>query len=85
MITEEYLEGLLQQRIDMGLKGRQSSKSHLKSALYDWRVEQQWSKDSSKVITYEDKRASIDETERYSDELKALLKRQRETGSMFSY
>ena len=55
MITEEYLEGLLQQRIDMGLKGRQSSKSHLKSALYDWRVEQQWSKDSSKVITYEDK------------------------------
>lgn len=38
-----------------------------------------------RVITYEDKRASIDETERYSDELKALLKRQRETGSMFSY
>jgi ribosomal protein S18 acetylase RimI-like enzyme len=55
MVTEAYLEEVLQQRVDMGLKGRQSSKSHLKSALYDWRVEQQWSKDSGKVITYENK------------------------------
>ena len=55
MVTEEYLEEVLQQRIDMGLKGRESSKSHLKSALYDWRVETQWSKDSAAVITYENK------------------------------
>lgn len=49
------LETILQQRIDLGYKGRESSKSHLKSALYDWRVENNWDKDNTKVISYEDK------------------------------
>lgn len=55
MVTEQYLEQVLQERIDQGYKGRESSKSHLKSALYDWRVEQQWKKDSSKVLTVDNK------------------------------
>lgn len=54
-VTEQHLEEILQQRVEMGLKGRESSKSHLKSALYDWRVESQWEKDSSCVLSYEGK------------------------------
>ena len=54
-LTEEYLNEVLEERIEMGLKGRESSKSHLKSALYDWRVEKQWEKESSCVISYEGK------------------------------
>ena len=55
MVTETYLEEVLQDRIDLGYKGRESSKSHLKSALYDWRVENQWEKDSAKVLTVDNK------------------------------
>lgn len=55
MVTENYLEGILQQRIDAGYKGRQSSKSHLKSALYDWRIEQNWDSERAVVLTYENK------------------------------
>ena len=49
------LERILQERIDQGYKGRQSSKSHLKSALYDWRVENNWDRGNTCVLSYEDK------------------------------
>ena len=55
MVTEDYLESILQQRIDAGYKGRESSKSHLKSALYDWRIEQNWSSGRAVVLSYENK------------------------------
>ena len=55
MVTEKYLEEILQQRIDAGYKGRQSSKSHLKSALYDWRIEQNWNSERAVVLSYENK------------------------------
>lgn len=55
MVTENYLEGILQQRIDAGYKGRESSKSHIKSALYDWRIEQNWNNDKAVVLSYENK------------------------------
>ena len=54
-VSEEYLEEILQQRIDMGLKGRESSKSHLKSALYDWRIEQNWNNSRATVLSFENK------------------------------
>lgn len=55
MVTEKHLEEILQQRIDAGHKGRQSSKSHLKSALYDWRIEQNWNSERAVVLSYENK------------------------------
>lgn len=55
MVTENYLENILQERIDKGCKGRESSKSHLKSALYDWRIEQNWNNDRAVVLTVENK------------------------------
>ena len=55
MVTEQYLEDVLQSRLDAGYKGRESSKSHLKSALYDWRIEQNWASDRAVVLNYEDK------------------------------
>lgn len=55
MVTEQHLEKVLQERIDAGYKGRESSKSHLKSALYDWRVENHWNNEKATVLSYEDK------------------------------
>lgn len=51
MVTEKYLESILQERIEAGYKGRQSSKSHLKSALYDWRIEQNWGNERAIVLS----------------------------------
>ena len=55
MVTEQYLEDVLQSRIEAGYKGRESSKSHLKSALYDWRIEQNWNSGRAVVLSYENK------------------------------
>ena len=55
MITEEKLNILLEELEAKGLKGRSSSKSHLKAALYDWRVERGWENDRAVVLSYEDK------------------------------
>lgn len=55
MITEHELERILEERIQMGFKGRESSKSHLKSALYDWRVEQNWNNERAAVLNCENK------------------------------
>jgi GNAT superfamily N-acetyltransferase len=52
--TEEEMEQLLNE-IEHIKGGSLSSKSHLKNALYDWRIEKQWNKDSAKVFSYEDK------------------------------
>jgi len=49
------LENILQDKIDKGYKGRESSKSHLKSALYDWRIEQNWDRDNCDVLTIDNK------------------------------
>lgn len=49
------LQTLLESLEASGQKGRSSSKSHLKAALYDWRVEGQWDNDNAVVINYEDK------------------------------
>lgn len=53
--TEQKLEQLLSELEEKGLKGRSSSKSHLKSALYDWRVEERWGDSNSVVLSCEDK------------------------------
>lgn len=55
MVNETFLNNILQERVDMGLKGRESSKSHLKSALYDWRVENHWNNEKATVLSYENK------------------------------
>ena len=55
IITEESLDKILQERVDAGYKGRESSKSHLKAALYDWRVENQWQSPTAKVLTVDGK------------------------------
>ena len=55
VLTEQYLEKVLESRIQMGLKGRESSKSHLKSALYDWRVENHWTSDHAIVLDVDKK------------------------------
>ena len=52
---KDKLENLLIQLEATGIKGRSSSKSHLKSALYDWRVENNWSNSNALVLSYEDK------------------------------
>lgn len=52
---KEKLTELLAVLEAKGLKGRSSSKSHLKAALYDWRVEGQWDNEGSIVLSYEDK------------------------------
>jgi len=52
---KEKLEKLLEELEAKGQKGRSSSKSHLKSALYDWRVEENWNKETAFVLNYEDK------------------------------
>jgi len=52
---EDILNELLVELEAKGLKGRSSSKSHLKSALYDWRVEGGWSNDRAVVLNYKDK------------------------------
>jgi len=52
--TEKEMEKLLKE-IEHTKGGSLSSKSHLKNALYDWRVEKQWDKESSKVFSLEDK------------------------------
>lgn len=52
---KENLERILQERIDQGYKGRESSKSHLKSALYDWRIENNWDRENAEVITINNK------------------------------
>lgn len=54
-ITEAYLDSILEQRIEMGLKGRESSKSHLKAALYDWRVERHWTNPDATVLALDSK------------------------------
>jgi GNAT superfamily N-acetyltransferase len=54
-ITEAYLDSILEQRIEMGLKGRESSTSHLKAALYDWRVERHWDNKDAAVLTVDAK------------------------------
>ena len=51
----EKLEKLLEQLLESGIKGRSSSKSHLKSALYDWRVEQHWDNPNALILDYEGK------------------------------
>lgn len=54
-VNEEYLNNLLQERIDAGYKGRESSKSHLKSALYDWRIEENWNNERAIVLSCDNK------------------------------
>lgn len=54
-MNEHLLNELVKQREIQGYKGRQSSKSHLKSAAYDWRVENNWSKSNAFVLNYQDK------------------------------
>lgn len=54
-VNESKLEAILQERIDAGYKGRESSKSHLKSALYDWRVENNWDRENAEVLTVDNK------------------------------
>lgn len=51
----EYLETLLEERIALNHKGRESSTSHLKSALFDWRVENNWSNPNAVVLSHENK------------------------------
>lgn len=51
---EQQLEDLLKKLEEKGLKGRTSSKSHLKQALYDWRVEKNWQSNNAKVISVDD-------------------------------
>jgi len=51
---QNQLNNLLKDLEDKGLKGRSSSKSHLKAALYDWRVEGQWDSDFATVLNYRD-------------------------------
>jgi len=50
---KEKLEKLLQQ-IKERKGGADSSKSHLKSALYDWRIEDNWSRNNCFVISEND-------------------------------
>ena len=52
---KEYLETLLEQRVAAGYKGRESSKSHLKSALFDWRMENNWDNPRACVLSFENK------------------------------
>lgn len=51
----EKLNNLLIKLEQEGQKGRESSKSHLKAALYDWNVESQWDSDRAVILDYEDK------------------------------
>ena len=51
----EKLNNLLIKLEQEGQKGRESSKSHLKAALYDWNVESQWDSDNAIIINFEDK------------------------------
>ena len=44
------LEELLQTLESQNNKGRSSSKSHLKQALYDWRIEGNWDSSKAEVI-----------------------------------
>lgn len=44
------LEALLQLLLEGESRGRESSKSHLKQALYDWRIEGQWESSNAEVI-----------------------------------
>jgi GNAT superfamily N-acetyltransferase len=44
-----YLENLLD-TLENTNGGSLSSKSHLKNALYDWRIEKQWDNDNAKVL-----------------------------------
>lgn len=48
------LELLLEELEASGQKGRSSSKSHLKAALYDWRREGQWQNNNAAVINVDD-------------------------------
>ena len=48
------LELLLEDLEASGLKGRSSSKSHLKAALYDWRREGQWQNANADVVSVDD-------------------------------
>ena len=52
---EEKLNTLLEELEAKDLKGRSSSKSHLKAALYDWRVERGWDNDRAVVLNCDDK------------------------------
>tara|TARA_R110002050_G_scaffold233778_1_gene369691 strand:- start:690 stop:1229 length:540 start_codon:yes stop_codon:yes gene_type:complete len=50
-MTEQEAEALLERIQKLNLKGGAlASVSHLKAALYDWRVEQQWSKTTSAAL-----------------------------------
>ena len=52
---KSYLENLLEERFLKGYRGRESSKSHLKSALYDWKIENNWSNENTSVLSYNSK------------------------------
>ena len=52
---EVKLNQLLEELEAKGLKGRSSSKSHLKSALYDWRIEGGWDNERCTVLNCNDK------------------------------
>ena len=50
---QNELESLLISLQDQ--KGRTSSKSHLKSALYDWRIENNWDNPNAEIISIDKK------------------------------
>lgn len=49
------LQELLNELELQNQKGRTSSKSHLKSALYDWKIENNWENPNAEIITLNDK------------------------------
>ena len=54
-IMKTTLDNLLKELECKGLKGRSSSKSHLKSALYDWQIEGNWNNPNAFIFDYSGK------------------------------
>lgn len=54
-IDKDFFENLKEKLIECGYRGRSSSISHLKSALYDWNVERGWNRENYHILNYEEK------------------------------
>lgn len=52
---QEYFDKLLNTLKKQNIKGRSSSLSHLKSAIYDWNIERNWNNERAEIINIEDK------------------------------
>ena len=55
ILAKEYLLSILNKQKKLGYKGRESSPTHINSAIVEWNIEGYWNNDDAVIISIEDK------------------------------